>query len=85
MFLHKAMYKLLELGVGRFVKSLTIGDAYKSQRKFIYAKREADIILERILAACPNLECFEFKSKQMRLNQADLYKLTPAAFKNYQK
>jgi hypothetical protein len=71
------MYQLLE-HIGRLVKFLGIieDNEYK-------IKDKSDIILERILAACPNLEVFELESSR-NVIQDNRYNMPPAAFKNYQ-
>jgi hypothetical protein len=75
------MYQLLA-SMGQHVKSLTIADASDWDPEVVYNK--SDIILERILAACPNLENFEIQTRQ-KVVQDDKYYLPPSAFKNYQK
>jgi hypothetical protein len=72
------MYQLLER-IGRFVKTLTIGDMYKPRIVYI----ESEIIVERLLVACPNLEHFDFNCNQP-LVLDKRYDLPPSAFKNYQ-
>jgi hypothetical protein len=72
------MYQLLE-SMGRFVKSLTIANGLYCSRKFLYVKR--GINLERILAACPNLEKLEYKTNR-KVVREDKYNLPPSAFKN---
>jgi hypothetical protein len=74
------MYQLLER-IGPLVKTLYIGDRYKSRRGIVYVR--SDIIVERLLAACPNLEHFEFNTTRSVV-QDDGYVLQPSAFKNYQ-
>jgi hypothetical protein len=73
------MYLLLEL-IGQLVKILFIEDMHKERRGVVYVK--SDIILERILTACPNLEHFEFNTNRTVV-QDDRYDLPPSAFKNY--
>lgn len=75
------MYQLLER-IGRLVKSLVIANMYKLRQGIVYIKTE--MILERILSACPNLEHFEFATSRTVVPD-DRYKLQPAAFKNYKK
>lgn len=76
------MYQLLEGGVGQYVKSLIIGDMYQVRKKEIVYDRSGIIILERILAACPNLQQFEYLTSRAVVFD-DRYYLPPAAFKNY--
>jgi hypothetical protein len=76
------MYQLLER-MGRFVKLLLIGDhkyRYRLRQDIVFIKNE--IIVERILSACPNLEVFAFKTSQPVVKD-ELYNLPPSAFKNY--
>jgi hypothetical protein len=71
------MYQLTER-IGRLVKSLTIGSI-----SAVKNEDHSEIILERILAACPNLEHFTFKiCREVVLD--DRYILEPSDFKNYQ-
>jgi hypothetical protein len=72
------MYQLLER-MGRCVKSLTIANGLYCSQKFNYVKRK--INLDRILAACPNLEKLEYKTNR-RLVRDSKYDLPPSAFKN---
>jgi hypothetical protein len=74
------MYQLLER-IGHFVKTLTIENKSDYRQNIGYARKE--IIVERILTACPNLEHFEFKTDQFVV-QDDKYDLQPSYFKNYQ-
>jgi hypothetical protein len=73
------MYQLLEC-IGQYVKTLIIGDMFQVRQSIEYIKSQ--IILERILAACPNLEHFEFNTCRAVV-QDDRYDLPPSAFKNY--
>lgn len=73
------MYQLLEL-IGHHVKSLDIQDIFMRRCANDYIN--TPIILERILAACPNLKKFYFESNQI-IVQDNRYNLPPAAFKNY--
>jgi len=76
------MYQLLER-IGQFVKVLDIGEMICRIRSgIVYIKSE--IILERILAACPNLESLGFNTRRMVV-QDKKYNLPPSAFKNYKK
>jgi hypothetical protein len=73
------MYQLLER-IGQLVKTLTIGNIFDFRQDIMFIRTE--IILERILAACPNLEHFELKTKRWVVLD-DRYDLPPSAFKNY--
>jgi hypothetical protein len=73
------MYQLMER-IGRFIKSLTIGNENKSRRDCI----KSEIILERILASCPNLEHFMLRTSRTVV-QNPKYNLPFAAFKNYKR
>jgi hypothetical protein len=73
------MYQLLER-IGQYVKTLAIAEFCQKRPGVVYIKSE--IIVERILAACPNLERFQFNSKRPVV-QDDKYDLPPSAFKNY--
>jgi hypothetical protein len=73
------MYQLLER-IGQLVKTLTIGNIFDFRQDIMFIRTE--IILERILAACPNLEHFELKTKRWVVLD-DRYNLPPSAFKNY--
>lgn len=73
------MYQLLDL-IGHHVKSLDIKDIFMRRCANDYIN--TPIILERILAACPNLKKFDFASCQTMV-QDNKYNLPPAAFKNY--
>jgi hypothetical protein len=73
------MYQLLER-IGQLVKTLVIGDMFQSRPTIGYIKSQ--IILERILAACPNLEHFEFSTSRAVV-QDSRYDMPPSAFKNY--
>jgi hypothetical protein len=75
------MYLLLELK-GSLVKTLVIGNTNNERRDVDYVKSE--IILERILSACPKLENFEYKTSRTVV-QDDEYDMQPSAFKNYQR
>jgi hypothetical protein len=75
------MYQLLER-IGHLVKTLTIGNIHKYRLNIGYTGSD-EIIVERILTACPNLEHFEFKTDR-KVIQDDKYDLLPSAFKNYQ-
>jgi hypothetical protein len=76
------MYQLLER-IGQFVKGLDIDETIcRRQRGIVYIKSE--IILERILAACPNLESLGFNTRRMVV-QDKKYNLPPSAFKKYKK
>jgi hypothetical protein len=75
------MYQLLE-HMGRNVKTLDIGDMFQVMQSIEYIKGQM-IILERILAACPNLENFVFHKNSPSVVQDDRYDLLPSAFKNY--
>jgi hypothetical protein len=74
------MYQLLER-IGHLVKTLTIENRFYDREDIGYARK--DIIVERILTACPNLENFEFKTNRLVV-QDDKYDLPPSYFKNYQ-
>jgi hypothetical protein len=75
------MYQLLEHSMGQFVKTLCISDfTYQSRQDNTFINDE--IIVERILAACPNLETFRFNARRPVV-QDDLYDLPPSAYKNY--
>jgi hypothetical protein len=74
------IYQLLE-HIGRLVKCLTIGDIFQVRKIIVYDN--SDIILERILAACPNLERFQFLTSRSVI-QDIRFNMPPAAFKNYQ-
>jgi hypothetical protein len=73
------MYQLLECK-GQLVKSLTIGNNYEERWDVQYD--DSDIILERILIACPNLEHFKFQTDRLVIRD-DKFNLRPSAFKNY--
>jgi hypothetical protein len=73
------MYQLLER-IGHFVKTLTIENKSDYRQNIGYARKE--IVVERILTACPNLVHFEFKTDQFVV-QDDKYDLPPSYFKNF--
>jgi hypothetical protein len=74
------MYQLLER-MGQFVKTLSINNDSSYRRPdIVYVKTE--IILERILAACPNLEQFKINNNRAVVLD-DGFDLPPSAFKNY--
>jgi hypothetical protein len=73
------MYQLLER-MGQHVKSLTIADASDCNPEVVYNK--SDIILERILSACPDLEKFVYKTSR-KVVQDENYNLPPSAFRNF--
>jgi hypothetical protein len=75
------MYQLLERRLGRLVKSLLIGDKSPDVSEDVVCIH-TEIILERILAACPNLEHFDFQSSRKTVLDSG-YNLPPSAFKNY--
>lgn len=75
------MYQLLERHIGRLVKSLLISDMYHWVEDVKFKRSE--IILERILAACPNLEHFKLLTLLQEVVLHDKYQMQPAAFKNY--
>jgi hypothetical protein len=76
------MYQLLDR-IGQFVKILNIDESIcRVQRGIAYVK--SDIILERVLAACPNLERLGFNTSRTVV-QDKKYNLPPSAFKNYKK
>lgn len=75
------MYLFLELK-GYLVKTLIIGNTYNKRRHVDYVQSE--IILERILYACPKLENFEYKTSRTVVSD-DEHDMQPAAFKNYQR
>jgi hypothetical protein len=74
------MYQLLER-IGLFVKTLSIDEMYQMRPGIGYNNSEI-ISLERILAACPNLEYFLFGTSRMVV-QDYRYNMPPSAFKNY--
>jgi hypothetical protein len=74
------MYQLLER-IGHVVKTLAIKNKFSFRRNIGYTG-EDNIIVERILTACPNLEHFEYETDRF-LVQDDKYHLSPPAFKNY--
>jgi hypothetical protein len=78
------MYQLLER-IGHLVKTLTIGNMYEDRQNIGYTRSD-EIIVERILTACPNLENFEFKTNRPVV-QDGKYDLPPSSsyFKQYQK
>jgi hypothetical protein len=76
----ESMYQLLER-IGHVVKTLTIENTFGFRRNTGYTG-EDNIIVERILTACPNLEHFENKTDRFVV-QDDKYDLSPPAFKNY--
>jgi len=73
------MYQLVER-MGQLVKTLAIVDTHISRPDIVYI--HSDVIVERILAACPNLEQFECRHNRA-VAQDYRYNLPPAAFKNY--
>jgi len=73
------MYQLLQR-IGHLVKTLTIENRFYDRGDIGYARK--DIIVERILTACLNLEHFEFKTNRLVV-QDDKYDLTPSYFKNF--
>jgi hypothetical protein len=76
------MYQLLD-HMGQLVKTLAIEDTHRSRFDGLdIVNIHSDVIVERILAACPNLEHFECRHNQA-MAQDDRYNLPPAAFKNY--
>jgi hypothetical protein len=75
------MYQLLER-IGQFVKTLIIGNMFQVRPTVEYIKSQ--IILERILSACPNLEHFEFNTSRAVV-QDSRYDMPPSAFKNYRR
>jgi hypothetical protein len=75
---------LLTERIGRFVKSLTIGRIHIMEVNYVIdGDNHCEIILERIFAACPNLEHFTFRIGPVVILD-DRYTLEPSAFKNYQ-
>jgi hypothetical protein len=74
------MYQLLER-IGHVVKTLAIKNEFGFRQNIGYTG-EDNIIVERILTACPNLEHFEYKTDRF-LVQDDKYDMSPPAFKNY--
>jgi hypothetical protein len=74
------MYQLLER-IGHVVKTLTIDNRFDYREDIGYARKE--VIVERILTACPNLEHFEFKTDRKVVTD-NKYDLLPSAYKNYQ-
>jgi hypothetical protein len=83
LFLHcvaaEQMYQLLER-MGQFVQTLYIGDSCESRQDIVNIN--SDVIVERILAACPNLDNFHFYSRRAVI-QDNRYDLPPSDFKNY--
>jgi len=75
------MYQLLER-IGHCVKTLVIKDWCQFRIDNVYIP--SDIILERVLAACPNLEQFEFNTSRSVV-QDSRHDMPPSAFKNYRK
>jgi hypothetical protein len=74
------IYQLLE-SIGRCIKTLMI----KNMQTMIWAPDVGiPIIVERILAACPNLQHFDLMTDG-KVAQDDRYVLPTSAFKNYQK
>ena len=73
------MYQLLER-IGHVVKTLAFKNEFGFRRNIGYTGE--DIIVERILTACPNLEHFEYKTDRFVVTD-DKYELLPSAFKNY--
>jgi hypothetical protein len=71
------IYQLLER-IGGLVKSLTIGEYFTGG---VY---KWEISVERLLAACPNLERFRLDTREAVV-QDDNYVLPLSAFKNYQR
>jgi hypothetical protein len=74
------MYQLLER-IGHGVKTLAIKNKFGFRQNIGYTG-EDNIIVERILTACPNLEHFEYKTARFVVTD-DKYELLPSAFKNY--
>jgi hypothetical protein len=75
---------LLTERIGRLVKSLTIGRIHIMEVNYVIdGDNHCEIILERILAACPNLEHFTFQIGPVVVLD-DRYTLEPSDFKNYQ-
>jgi hypothetical protein len=76
------MYNLVEMeSMGQFVKILRIGNR-RAYYRLYFAYDDGSIILERILAACPNLENFQFNTERNVVRDRK-YDLPPSAFKNY--
>lgn len=76
------VYQLLER-IGHCVKTLGIKDWWCRLRiGIVYTLN--DIILERVLAACPNLEHFEFDTSRSVV-QDSRHDMPPSAFKNYRR
>jgi len=70
------MYQLLERHIGWLVKSLLISDMYHWVDNIKFKRSE--INLERMLAACPNLEHFKLLTLLQEVVLHDNYHMQPA-------